>query len=244
MNRINGFVFILILSNLCSLEFSWAKSEKEQFDYPELMVVPRASERIQMEAQQEPSRQFTTYIPIQLSALATTAAGIVCLQSKDKWYSAAGIGVGGGWLLLTSLLTFTYHPYQTAVSGISFSTHSASAREQLKSERLAEEALQKIDEMGQILHWTAFLNNLWASVYMVTSYIPYKTVSQISPKGVQATAILSSFLPLIFNFHWHDVMEQHNEYKKKIYGPIANAAFFEEPTTHQLSPGLGLTFQF
>src|SRR4051812_44432216 len=70
-----------------------------EFDYPELLVTPRASERIATESGQEASRRWTTLIPEQVSALGTLTAGIIQSQGdtstlRDVDSGKVGIGVG------------------------------------------------------------------------------------------------------------------------------------------------------
>ena len=90
----------------------------EDFEYPELMVTPRASQRLYMEASKERRSPFVL-IQYQLSAATTLTAGLLQsgnlkpgsdLAGRSKF---AGIVVGGGWLAVTSALGMMDHPYSS-----------------------------------------------------------------------------------------------------------------------------------
>ena len=48
-----------------------------EFDYPELQVTPSASQRLNLEAKEEKSKNFKSLLPYQVSAAMTIASGIV-----------------------------------------------------------------------------------------------------------------------------------------------------------------------
>src|SRR5689334_1777340 len=94
-------------------------SAAEQYDYPELSVVPRASDRLQSEAEQESGNRWTTFLPMQVSALTTLGAGITSLDPVYPTNGVIGIGVGGGWLLVTTVMALAYHPYSSSNANVS-----------------------------------------------------------------------------------------------------------------------------
>ena len=84
----------------------------KSLDYPELQVVPRASERIRMEAKAEARNWWYVHWPMQLSAISTIGAGLFASsnQADDlsdvrkeeaKTASSAAIALGSAWLLET-----------------------------------------------------------------------------------------------------------------------------------------------
>ena len=85
-------------------------------DYPELQVVPRASERLQMEAQDEKASFMSNYWPVQLSSLGLVLAGFMSsgkyleesptLNQKQENQIATqmGILIGGVWVGTTYYL--------------------------------------------------------------------------------------------------------------------------------------------
>src|SRR4051812_12685888 len=75
------------------------------YDYPELMVTPSASERLTMQGKSEESKRWTTHLPIQASALMTLTAGILQKDKNGARTGLAGIAVGGSWLIGTFILS-------------------------------------------------------------------------------------------------------------------------------------------
>lgn len=217
-----------------------AHAAETQLEYPELVVSPRASERLEMEAKDEPRRKWTTHIPVQVSALATLTAGLFQLsyvnERKDpsNYSSLIGISVGSAWLVGSFFLAQGYAPYQKAHERISALSKKA-PRERLVAERLAEEEIDAAARMGRKIAYASILTNLGASLYMAV---------KSESGGVAATSAALSLLPLIFRYHWGDVARYQRDYKKKIYGPIARAALLADPVNRNLVPGFTLALQF
>jgi hypothetical protein len=219
----------------------------DHYDYPELMVVPKASDRLQMEASKEGDRQWTTYLPIQISAVSTLAAGLTSLKSENSGPGLSGIGVGAGWLALTTWMAVSYRPYTSAWREVS-ALPKGSTREQLTRERLAEEEIHRMASVGRKMKWLSFLTNAGAAAYMIA--VPGKDangatleVSQTARVFQYASAALS-LTPLVFGFHWNEVHEDQKNYKKRIYAPIASAMVFSEPVTGRTIPGMMFSMSF
>src|SRR4051812_10162265 len=99
------------------LTLSATQARAADFEYPELQVTPRASDRLQMEATSEPSSQWTTHMSVQIPALATLITGLTNDISTPQGAIAAGFGAG--WLAVTLFLNATYRPYEAGVKTIS-----------------------------------------------------------------------------------------------------------------------------
>jgi hypothetical protein len=242
-----GMIFKAVLVSVCcgiaGFEPTHAAGA-EQYDYPELSVVPRASDRIHLEAEKEGSRQWVDFIPIQLSAVATLAAGVVSNNSNSPGASYVGIGVGGAWLLTSVVLAASYHPYTSADQAVSV-LPKGSIREQLTRERISEEEIQSISAAGERLKWLSVVSNLGTSIYLLSrSDSGIDQSKKNLMKGFQIAAAVASLTPLVFGFHWHDVYVEQKEYKKRIYAPVANATVFVDPSTQKMIPGLVLSMGF
>jgi len=219
----------------------------EQFEYPELSVAPRASERIAMEAQKELSHRWTTYIPIQLSGLMTMSAGIFNNDPNISTGEYAGIGVGLGWLALTTVLAMTYEPYHSANLEIS-ALPKGTIREQLTRERMAEESINKIAAAGERMRWLSIASNFFTSVFILTQNKSYLLPANNNPTtrglmdGSAFFALGAAFTPWLFRFYWSDVRDQQADFKKRIYGPVANTTLFYDAGTRSYVPGVALSF--
>ncbi|MGE0615158.1 MAG: hypothetical protein AB7P04_05930 [Bacteriovoracia bacterium] len=210
----------------------------ETYDYPELMVTPLASDRLGMLAKDEPGTQWTMHLPIQISALATTLAGITytpkaSVVSPDPTQAIA-IGVGAGWLAVSTFLAATYKPYQSGLVSIK-DLPTKTKRDQLTKECLAEEALEKPASLARRLMWVSIATNASASAYLL---------SKADTGTFGAIAMAAAFAPLLFQYKWQDVARSQREYKKRIYAPVAGATLLPEPVTGKLRPGVSLAFFF
>jgi hypothetical protein len=211
----------------------------DTYDYPELSVVPRASARIESEAQSESGRSWNTYLPIQLSAAVTLAAGCMSMDPASNYPGIVGIIAGGSWLATTTILALAYRPYESGWNEIS-ALPKGTTREQLTRERAAEASIRSAASLGTKLRWISFATNLVSSAYMLAA-----TKSASGPViGVQLAAAAFSLTPILFRFHWHDVADDQQDYKKRVYAPVASPTFFVDPVTHDLTPGVALSWAF
>lgn len=221
----------------------------DQYDYPELSVAPRASERLQIEAEKESSRRLTTFLPMQLSGLATLVAGISSYDSNSPTPAYAGMFVGGGWFVISTVLAFTYQPYNSGWKDVS-PLPKGSTREQLTRERAAEEEIKSIASVGEKLKWISMITELGAVAYMfarsTTSGSPPQGTAVVGPIApvLQIAAGVVALSPLLFRFHWAEVADEQAEYKKRIYAPVAHATFFYDQVTRTAVPGVGVSLAF
>jgi len=215
-----------------------------QFDYPELMVSPRATERLLLEAKQEKSFDMLLHLPLQISATNTLLAGALMMgdvdedKDPDKKSPLAGLIIGGGWLGLSLAMNMYYKPYRRAYAQIA-KMPVANKKQELMRERLAEEAIDAAARVGRRMAWISFLTNVAANGYMMG-----QAKSKSNGQFASALGLLTSFAPLIFQYHWIEVSNNQKEYKKKIYSPIALNTILYDKANDQLAPGLGLTFAF
>ncbi|MCM2279206.1 MAG: hypothetical protein NDJ89_14110 [Oligoflexia bacterium] len=214
----------------------------ETFDYPELLVTPRASDRLELEARKEQESRWFTHLTLQVPALATLAAGIAQdvdrTKDPDNRSSLAGVVVGGGWLALTLALNLAEGPYSAAHREVS-PMPKKSVREQLTRERFAEEAIRKQAGLSERLRWLSVATNAGASVYLLA-----KAKDNTFSKVLDAVSLAVAFTPVVFAHPWRDVAREQADYKKRIYGPVAGAAILAEPGTERLVPGVQLSLRF
>ncbi len=239
------------------------KVEKsDAFEYPELLVTPSASKRLKMEAAQEEKSVWTSHWPVQTSALMTLTAGVLGMgdagnkndktdangqkvksDAKPSVYYAglAGIGVGTGWLVTTVLFSSSYRPYQTGQKEIG-KLPDKDRKDALMKERFAEEYIEKPASIGSRLMWISVFTNFGTGVAIAASAGADET------KVAGGLAAVLAFTPLLFQYRWQQVMNYHEEYKKKIYGPLSDVRFSIDPIIlvhdEALSPGVNLALSF
>jgi len=235
-------LFAVILMTLPNLSLAAGSGD---FEYPELLVAPKASERIDLEAKQESDRRLGLHAAIQISAITTLVAGImqqasfapVVAPAPQPLSGYAGISVGALWIATTAALEFAYQPYVSAKTELA-AMPSKTQRDQLVRERLAEEDIHGAASLAQKLRWLSFLSNVGAGGYMV-AMAPSGSAAQVA----DGIAMAAAFAPLIWGSHWIDVDSEQRDYKKKIYAPIATGVLVPQPSTGQVAPALALIFR-
>lgn len=218
------------------------RSEDTRYDYPELLVTPSASERLSMEAAQESKNSMSKHLPIQASALATLLAGAIqfghTAPDHSKGAAIAGVSVGSAWLASTLFLSLRYRPYQRGLEDTG-KLPTQTPKQRLTRERLAEEALEAPARLANRLTWLSVITNFGTNVYLLTQ-AEKKSLSI----GMDIIGLVAAFTPLIFRYSWETVACDQEQYKKKIYGPIAQATFFTDQNSGSVAPGILVGFHF
>jgi hypothetical protein len=226
-------------------------------DYPELQVVPRATDRLSMETQFEKENQTTLFWTIQLSAITTAAAGFLIkgrykndtvvsgepatstqVRADADFAANAAIGTGAIWLGLTYYMA-SQEVYATDLAKIR-RYKGTDKKSDLLRERLAEETLQKQAQLVRVLSNASVISNAIASLLLVDKST---TANNIYP----AVGVLAAFLPWIFKSRYIDNYEKHLEYKRKIYAPIAGFNYLYKKGaagSYEFQPTLNLTWNF
>jgi hypothetical protein len=216
-------------------------------DYPELQVVPRASERLTMEAQEERSAFMSHYWPVQISALALIMAGSTSSgnyredsptdsQKKENAFSSQmGLLIGGMWFGATYYLSHSLS-YSKALPEIRKVT-GKDKKSQLLRERLSEEALERPAKVARMINNMSVWSTLALAMYIDAH-------SKQSLPSYTGLAIGLSFLPWLIDNRIIENWDKHQEYKRKIYAPITKVDFVIDPKSGQATPLLGLQWRF
>jgi hypothetical protein len=216
--------------------------------YPELQVVPRASERLKIEAKAERGNWFYAHWPIELSGLTTLYVGVTSKSNRrvdlDEHQTAnanstasIATAVGASWIV-GGLLVGADKPYTTGFRALSAKPENKKdERAALLRERLAEEALERPARTMKVLQWASVITNFSANA-LVLDYGDDKG------KVMAGIGLVMSCLPFMFNDRAIDINEKHIEYKKKIYAPIHTGSFHFDPYSKTLTPMETLTWRF
>lgn len=215
-------------------------------EYPELSVVPRASDRVKDEAGSEQERGWRTQKILLTSAALTMVSGAVGYNSlpenpspddraASQTFGNAAAFVGAAWIVTASWLAKRYTPYQDGWEKIE-KLPNGTQKEQLNRERLAEEALAAPAGLGKKITIMATVSNFLINLGVFGSS---------GEAGRQAAAIgaLAAFAPLVFPYHWQTIHDQHQLYKKKIYGPVVSNSIIKSPQG-ELLPAMSLQWGF
>ena len=170
-------------------------------------------------------------LPIQISALSTLLAGALAPKPLDpdkrdrddvKYSRSVAMVVGLSWLAFSYFFNEDYLPYTKAQSLLK-TMPDKTLQEDLVRERMAEEQIDAASSLGQKMMWASVVTNLAASFYLANNTASEGFVY------AGAAAVLS-FAPVIFRDRWQIVHGYHQDYKKRIYGPIALPTLLQAPS--------------
>ncbi len=214
--------------------------------YPELQVVPRASERLKIEAKDEDDWWYAQHWQMEVSGIATFAVGMQAKSNartslsdsqKSDEQNVANISqaVGIGWLG-AGIALGALRPYRAGVTIISKYT-GKDERSTLLRERLAEEALERPARIFTVLKYFSVITNVSLCVLSGT---------YMDNNGAVTAALGAAlgFLPVLFEDRTVEIYEKHIEYKKKIYTPISTGGLIYSPQEKKLIPGAQLAWTF
>lgn len=230
---------------LTVLAVSTAASAAE-FEYPELAVAPRASERIESEAAREGADRWV-HASIEAPAAMSILSGIVLLangtdddpaKSWPKYAPWAGIGVGAAWIGLTEWALKANPPYAAAARELS-GMPKKTTREQLVRERRAEEALENTASSARKMKYFSFLTNAGAGVFMAAA-----AKDRSFGRVFAIASVATAFTPLLFSHTWEKTADAQRDYKKRIYGPITGVSILPANSRGDVAPGLVLAFRW
>lgn len=234
----------------CMYTFSAASAFAEQkssdFHYPELEVVPRASQRIVDEAKREKNAAWMEQLPLMVPALSNIIAGASALGEKAdepdedvsdaKDAGAIALSVGTLWLGASAYLAMMHKPYHDTAVELRKRSPKGD-REELSQERFAEERIATAARLGVWVKYMSFLSNFAAGALVAGAS---------DTKGAQVmggVAAVSATLPLFFPTRWESVDDWHQDYKKKIYAPVTGVEWQRLPSG-QWAPQWSVAWQF
>ena len=229
------------------IPFEDDKSLLAGLDYPELQVVPKASERLNMEIQADRNSIIGNYWAVQVSAVALMVAGsnaagkyreenLSTDQKKENQFaSQMGLLFGGMWISTSLYVDYSFS-YNKSLNEIKKIT-GKDKKSALLRERMAEEALERPAKMARVINNFAVWTNFALAVY----------INSQSKQGLPNYAALAmglSFLPWMIENRLVENWDKHLEYKRKIYAPITKIDFHIDSESGRATPLLGLQWRF
>lgn len=218
----------------------------DAIDYPELQVVPRATDRLIEEAQFEKDYGLFSHWTFWTSGAANLIAGtmlggktksasptaeeVTDVENATKFSQAVGVGT-----IAIGISLYAMQPYNAQLDHLKRFKISG-RRGELFKERLAEEHLEKIAKYMTVLSY-------------MTPFLNFATAINVYDKGdsnvrmYAGMAIATSILPLMFKSSYITNYEKHLEYKRKIYAPLVSNAWISSPKDG-LIPAVAATWVF
>ncbi len=215
-------------------------------DYPELQVVPRASERLALEAGAVRDKGVMLLFPYMASSVMTLSSGVIVgsslkpdLDSDERARAATNsklaIGVGAIGLGMVYWYTYADH-YGTALAQIR-SFKNRDRRTELLKERLAEEAFEKSANLITQWKWIFALTNL-----VVSAQLTGRTTGDTNV--IPSLSVAAAFLPLMMTTGYETNYSKQLEYKRKIYVPLTWFDYGYNPNVAGWQPQLNAVWTF
>lgn len=215
-------------------------------DYPELQVVPRASERLILEAGAVRDKGVMLLFPYVASSVMTLASGVVVSSSLKDGYTEnekndilrdtkLAMGVGAAGIALAYWYT-NADPYGATLNQIR-AFKNKDRRTELLKERLAEESFEK----------SATLLNQWKWVYAATNFVASAQLIDKSKGDNNLVPILStvaSLLPLFITTSYETNYQKQLEYKRRIYVPLTWFDYQYNSTQLSWQPQINAVWRF
>lgn len=220
----------------------------KSLDYPELQVVPRASERMSLEAEAEKSNAwYVNWMILVPSVMTFYAANTVSggyrteppmdatqkLQYDNTVTFAQIVGVTGATLSVVMPMMMGYRDGLERVRSIKGNDRRA----QLMRERQAEEILEKQAAIMNLVRY-----GVGAASFVAASSLNGQTSEQNKKYTILSMGL--SLLPFFLAPKAVEVNRKHQEYKKKIYTPIAALGFGYDRKDQSLYPEYTLNWTF
>lgn len=218
----------------------------DSMGYPELQVVPRATERLRIESKIENGSWPVQHWPIEFSGLATLYVSSIAsshqrdnLNEQDKDYAKSvqtfSQAIGAGWLI-GGIVLGAQRPYRAGVRSIN-KYPGNDQRSDLTRERLAEEALERPAQVMNVLQHFSVASNFAINAL---------NMAYVDEQGriMAGLAAALAFLPYMFEDHTVAVFNKHIEYKKKIYAPIKTGSLSYDPQSRTYTPMTHLVWAF
>lgn len=241
--RLKLFALSIIGSALSvdALAAAAARAPEEGYHYPELLVVPKASQTLAKAAAEEKQSPYTNHLLLAVPATLTLSAGLGSSGMKDKESKTASMiasGVGAGWVGVSLFMSAMYTPYSSGLKEVQ-AMPSSNAEQMLAKERKAE----------QVLSYPAYLMRRMQYLSAFTNFAAGAAVASLEEKNDSARllgvmAASAAFLPLIFDHTWISTYDQQEDYKKRIYGPLVSMALLTDSRNGQLVPGVGFNLSW
>lgn len=215
-------------------------------DYPELQVVPRASERLAIESIAIKDKGILMLFPYVASSVSTLATGVLVgsnlrsdISVKDRDDAevnarlATGLGLGG----LGLAFWYTYSDSYGAVSAQIRGLKSKDRRTELLKERLAEEAFEKSAQQISQWKWVFVGLNLVANAQLTGKS---KADNNAAPTLGMAAALLPLFISTSYETNYYKQLE----YKRRIYVPLTWFDYQFNPLQAQWQPTMNAVWTF
>ena len=214
----------------------------DSIEYPELQVVPRASERVDAEAAAEKDggawfNQWSLLLSGTSTYFAASSTSSAISNPRPDQTSAVQVGQALGALTLGTGIYFALQsPFSTASEKL-HKQKVTTKRQLLMRERTADELMEKTAEQNRVASRFALVSNLVADSILASS-------GNQSSQSICYAAILIQLAGLVFPNPYVTAWDKQNEYKHKIYAPLPVTSLQKDPLSGATYPTVGMLWSW
>lgn len=215
-------------------------------DYPELQVVPRASERLILETANASDSGVGSLLPYVLSSTMTLLSGAVVnssiredfdeqrrLETSRSAKGAMIVGAAG----LGLAYWFTHADFYGSSLNQIRALKNKDRRTELLKERLAEESFERSAQMISQWKWVFAITNIVASAELTGKSTGDNNI-------VPSLSVAAALLPLFISTSYETNYQKQMEYKKRIYVPLTWFDYKYNPSQASWQPEFNLVWNF
>ncbi len=243
----NSMTLIVVLLNAL---LGASAAVAADFEYPELNMVPRNSERLEQEAAKENvGRNLANVLPMHAAGAGSLMAGILNYNGADPTVGIVAISAGSATILGTTLFALFYSPYKDGVAELP--AKGSSLRDRLQRERMAELYIDRAAGNINRLRWFVSVVNFGVSIAAGASAVS-RGMSTAGPApfflsgaaglSIGVAGALVAIAPLIFKPYWISVAHEQDDFRKRNFAPVAGVGL--TPVGSSFEPTLQLAWKF
>lgn len=215
-------------------------------DYPELQVVPRASERLTIESQKNKDKGIFLLMPYVIPSLFTLSSGAVAsgglkdslsLEDRDNAQTGANAAIGVGAFSLAAAYWYVQADYYGETVGQLRALKSKDRRTELLKERLSEEAFERSYQHFSKAKW----------IFAITHFLANASLTgklQGDSNIIPVLGMLTAWAPILMSTDYETNYQRQLDYKKRIYVPLTFMDLKYNTQTQAWIPQTSFVWQF
>ncbi len=236
-------------SVLSSQDMTLKSAPLEDFkalDYPELQVVPRASERLMIESQKNKDKGIFLLMPYVIPSLFTLSSGAVAsgslkdsltIEDREIAKTSTNASIGIGVFSLAAAYWYVQADQYGETVGQLRGLKSKDRRTELLKERISEEAFERSNQQFSKAKW----------IFAVTHFIANASLAgklQGDSNIIPVVGMLTAWAPIFMSTDYETNYQRQLDYKKRIYVPLTFMDMKYNTQTQAWIPQTSFVWQF
>lgn len=225
---------------------SAALEDFKALDYPELQVVPRASERLLIESQKNKDKGIVLLLPYVIPSVFTLVSGAVATgglrdslsaSDRDDAQKGASAAIGIGALSLGIAYWYVQADQYGETAGQLRGLKSKDRRTELFKERMSEEAFERSFQQFSKAKWIFAVSHFLANAALAGKIEGDNNV-------IPVLGMVTAWAPLLFSTDYETNYQKQLDYKKRIYVPLTMMDIKYNSQTQAWVPQTSFVWQF